>query len=286
LLTLLFRQIPKIIEGGYVYIAQPPLYKVKRGTREEYIQTEEDMDRLLLDLGSEGLKFIRLKDKKQFADSQFREILALLTELENFNKILDKKGVVVQNYLEFRHPKTKKLPIYVVKVEGKFHFAYSDKELAKLTGKDEEASFIELFEAEDIEKIIQRLEKMGIGASTYFVHEPKDLKSKKQKPIKPLYRLINQKERHDLFCLRDVLSFVESQGKKGMTIQRYKGLGEMNPHQLWETTMDPQRRTLLQIALEDAVEADKTFTTLMGDQVAPRREFIENYAHSVRNLDI
>jgi len=287
LLTLLFRQMPKLIEGKYVYIAQPPLYKVKRGTRQEYIQTEEEMNKLLLDLGSEGLRFIRLKDKKQFANTQFREILALLTELEEFNKVLEKKGVNFQEYIGFRHPKTKKLPIYRAKVEGEYHFVYSDSELAKLTKKDEEANFIELFEAEDITQIVQRLEKMGVKAETYFKQDAKQSKSKKQKEsLRPLFRLTNNKEKHDFFCLRDTLFFVKTQAKKGMTIQRYKGLGEMNPQQLWDTTMDPEKRTVLQITLEDVVEVEKTFTTLMGDQVAPRREFIENYAHSVKNLDI
>jgi DNA gyrase subunit B len=290
LLTLLFRQLPKLIEGGYVYIAQPPLYKIKRGHREEYIQTEEEMDKLLLDLGSEGLKFIRLKDKKQFNDTQFKEILSLLTELEKFNRVFDKKGVKFQEYLRFRHPKTKKLPIYKAKVEGKYHFVYTDSELAKLTKKDEEADFIELFEADDIDKIAQRLEKMGIKIVSYFRQVSIESKAKKKtksaEANKPLYRLVNASEKQDFFCLREVLFYVKTQARKGMAIQRYKGLGEMNPQQLWETTMDPQRRTILQITLEDAVEADKTFTTLMGDQVAPRREFIETYAHAVRNLDI
>ena len=287
LLTLLFRQMPKLIEGGHVYITQPPLYKIKRGAREEYIQTEEEMNRLVLDLGSEGLKFSRLKDKKQFTNTQVREILTLLTELEEFNRVFDKKGINFQKYLDLRHPKTKKLPLYRAKVEGKYHFVYSDNELAKLTNKNEEANFIELFEAEDITQIAQRLEKIGVKVETYFKQDTKQPKSKKQKENnKALFRLVNEKERHDFFCLRDVLSFVRTQAKKGMTIQRYKGLGEMNPQQLWETTMDPERRTVLQITLEDVVEAEKTFTTLMGDQVAPRREFIENYAHSVKNLDI
>jgi len=286
LLTLLYRQIPKLIEGGHIYIAQPPLYKIKRGAREEYIQTEEEMGRLLLDLGSEGLKLIRLKDKKQFSDSQFRDILGLLTELESFNKDLDKKGVNFRDFLGFSHPKTKKLPVYRAKVEGKYYFVYSDNELSKLTGKDEEADFIELFEAADIEKLIQRLDKIGLEASTYFYQEPKEPKKKRQEAAKLLYRLINNKEQQDLVCLRDVLFYVKTQANKGMNIQRYKGLGEMNPHQLWETTMDPAKRTILQITLEDTVEAEKTFTTLMGDQVQPRREFIENYAHAVRYLDI
>ncbi len=86
--------------------------------------------------------------------------------------------------------------------------------------------------------------------------------------------------------LKEVLAYIKEAASKGMHIQRYKGLGEMNPHQLWETTMDPERRTVLKVTLEDAVETDKMFTVLMGDQVEPRREFIENYAHQVKNLDI
>jgi len=96
----------------------------------------------------------------------------------------------------------------------------------------------------------------------------------------------NEKDEKDLYSLKEVLSYIREAASKGMHIQRYKGLGEMNPHQLWETTMDPEKRTILKVMLEDAVEADKMFTVLMGDQVEPRREFIENYAHQVKNLDV
>ena len=286
LLTLLFRQMPQLLEGKYVYIAQPPLYKIKRGPREEYVQTEDEMDTLLLDLGSEGLQFSRLKDKKQFAPSQIREILSLLAEVESFNRVFEKKGVNFREYMDLRHPKTKKLPIYRVKVEGGYQFVYTDSELEKLTRKDYEAEYIELFEEEDIEKVIQRLEKLTIKPSTFFKQDKKDAKKKKKEISKSLYRLTNGKEKYDFFCLRELLYFVKTQANKGMHIQRYKGLGEMNPHQLWETTMDPERRTVLQVVLEDVVEAEKTFTTLMGDEVAPRREFIESHAHTVKNLDI
>ncbi|MCX5706619.1 MAG: DNA topoisomerase (ATP-hydrolyzing) subunit B [Candidatus Omnitrophica bacterium] len=291
LLTLLYRQMPKLVEEGHVYIAQPPLYKIKRGQREEYIQTEHQMNELLLDLGREGHSFIRLKDKEKFTDNKFKDLLELLVELEKISKVLDKKGVDFAKYLTFRHPKTKKMPIYRVKVEGKEHFLYSDKELASLTDKEEketELDRLELFEAQDIERILVKIEKLGLDVTTYAGSQLEVTTTKKEKEIKlkPLYRITNEKDQKDLFSLKEVLAYIKESADKGMHIQRYKGLGEMNPQQLWDTTMDPEKRTILQVMLEDAVEADKMFTVLMGDQVEPRRQFIEDYAHQVKNLDI
>ena len=279
LLTLLYRHMPKLVEGGFVYIAQPPLYKIKRGNREEYIQTEQQMQELILDLGREDQSFSVLKDKQNFTDRQFKELLNMLVELEKFGKNLDKKGMKIANYLNFRHPKTQKMPIYRVKVEGKVHFLYSDQELAKLAeeeGKDTEQDVLELFEAPDIEAVVNKIEKLGLEISSYDTDRPK-----------VLYRITdNEKQHHDFSSLKEVLAYIKNSGSKGMHMQRYKGLGEMNPQQLWETTMDPGKRTMLKVILEDAVEADKMFTVLMGDAVEPRREFIEAYAHQVKNLDI
>jgi len=291
LLTLLYRHMPKLIEEGHVYIAQPPLYKIKRGNREEYIQTEQQMDDMLLDLGREGHKFARLKDKQTFTDNQFKDLLHLLVELEKLARNLEKKGVDFAKYFSFRHPKTKKMRIYRVKVEGKELFLYSDKELAILTnkeGKEAELDVLELFEAPEIEQIVVKIEKLGLGITTYCPEAPKDISVKEANKIKlkALYRITNEKESKDIFSLKEVLTYIKEAATKGMHIQRYKGLGEMNPQQLWETTMDPEKRTILQVTLEDVVEADKMFTVLMGDQVEPRRQFIEDYAHQVKNLDV
>jgi len=291
LLTLLYRQMPKLVVEGHVYIAQPPLFKIKRGQREEYIQTEQQMDEMLLEMGREGHKLACLKDKKAFTDNQFKDLLYLLVELEKIAKTLEKRGVEIANYLSFRHPKTKKMPIYRVKVEGKDHFLYSDKELAAFMdkeGKEPGEDALELYEAPDIEQIVNKIEKLGLGIETYVQQPAKDVSVKDAGKIKlkPLYRITNEKEQKDLFALREVLAYIKEAAGKGMHIQRYKGLGEMNPQQLWETTMDPEKRTTLKVTLEDAVEADKIFTVLMGDQVEPRREFIENYAHQVKNLDV
>jgi DNA gyrase subunit B len=293
LLTLVYRHMPKLVEEGHVYIAQPPLYKIKRGQREEYIQTEQQMDDLLLDLGREGHKLVSLKDKKTFSDNQFKDLLRLLVELEKIGGILEKKGVELSKYLAFRHPKTKKMPIYRVKVEDKDQFIYSDKELAGLAEKEEKGAeqldLLELFEAQEVEQIIAKIEKLDLDIENYSPAQPESAvkkgREKEAKP-KPLYRITNEKEQKELFSLKEALSYIKEVAVKGMHIQRYKGLGEMNPQQLWETTMDPEKRTTLQVTLEDAVEADKMFTVLMGDQVEPRREFIESYAHQVKNLDI
>lgn len=287
LLTLLYRHMNKLVAGGHVYIAQPPLFKIKRGQREEYIQTEYQMDELLLELGREGHKFVRIKDKENFTDLQFKELLRLLTELEKIGKSLDKRGVELAKYITFRNHKTKKMPIYRVKVEGKTHFVYSDKELAELVGKEGEQDVLELFEADEVEQLVTKIEKLGLNISTYSSEElPKEPSKAEAKKPKALYRITNEKDDKDLFALKEVLAYIKEVATKGMHIQRYKGLGEMNPQQLWDTTMDPEKRTVLKVTLEDSVEADKMFTVLMGDQVEPRRQFIEEFAHQVKNLDI
>jgi DNA gyrase/topoisomerase IV subunit B len=176
-------------------------------------------------------------------------------------------------------------------VDGKEHFLYSDKELAGLTDKDSkdgERDVLELFEAPEIEEVLVKIEKLGLDLATYsgepVVKEP--ARKETEKKPKPFYRVTNEKEAKDFFTLKNVLGYIKEAATKGMHIQRYKGLGEMNPQQLWETTMDPEKRTILKVTLEDAVATDKMFTVLMGDQVEPRRQFIEEYAHQVKNLDI
>lgn len=293
LLTLLYRQMLPLLEGGYIYIAQPPLYKISRGKREEYIETEDEMNKLILDLGTEGLKFTKLKNKHQYNSTQFKEIVKNLVDLERLADIMRKRGVDFAEYVEKYDNKSMKLPIYKVKVEEITHFVYDDKELAELTKKDEEANYIEIFESEDMLEIEKALKKVDLSIVDFLKMIQKasskdkgDQKGKKEPVLTPLYTIEDDKETFEFFCLKEVLDYVRTQAHKGMHIQRYKGLGEMNPQQLWDTTMDPARRTILKVTLEDAVEVDKTFTMLMGDEVAPRREFIEANAHEVRNLDV
>jgi len=306
LLTFLYRHMSALVEKEHVYIAQPPLYKIKRGKREEYIQAEEDFNNLLLELGSEGMTLTRLKDKRQFTDKQLKSILDALVELESLSNAIDRRGVGFAKYISFRHKKTKKLPLYMVKVEYVDQFLYNDDELADYIKTDENGSkkqkakgekqeeekeektksidYIEFYEAREIEKIIDRIEKLGVEVEDYTGEEGAGAGKKETK--KPKYSTKREKEQKYFYTLKEILGFVMGVGKEGMSIQRYKGLGEMNPEQLWETTMDPDRRTMLKVTLEDAVEADAMFTVLMGEAVEPRREFIEKHAHEVKVLDI
>lgn len=324
LLTFVYRQMLALLEKGYIYIAQPPLYKIKRGKREEYIQTEDTLNALLLELGSEGAALVRAKDKKEFTDKQLKSALDALVELASLTSAVDRHGVSFAKYLSFRHKKTKKLPLYMVKVEGEDQFLYNDDELAKYVqlggeeprkeaaskgkeakgkegakkssasrgeakdAKEKEApvaeeelqvktpQYTEFYEAREIEKIIEKIEKLGLDIEDYEADEG----------AKHKYFVKTENGKHSFCDLREILRFIMDTGKQGMSIQRYKGLGEMNPHQLWETTMDPEKRTLLRVTLEDAVAADSMFTILMGESVEPRREFIEKHAHEVKVLDI
>ncbi|MHC1591356.1 MAG: DNA topoisomerase (ATP-hydrolyzing) subunit B, partial [Candidatus Helarchaeales archaeon] len=261
LLTLFYRQMKQLIELGFVYIAQPPLYRVKRGKRDEYIETEEEMNDLILDLGIEGLKFIQIKGKQQFSAGQFKDILGSIKELEHLVMVLKKRGIDFSTYIHQYKAKTKKFPKYRVVEDNKLKFVYDDKELASVTKGDEEAQYIEIFEAEDLQAIEQGFQKAGFSINDFLPPEirkeyEKPTSGKKEVKIKPLFMIEDGKNVHEFFSLKEVLDFVIQQANKGIYIQRYKGLGEMNPDQLWETTMNPEKRTILQVTLEDVVEAD------------------------------
>ncbi|MBI4971135.1 MAG: DNA topoisomerase (ATP-hydrolyzing) subunit B [Candidatus Omnitrophica bacterium] len=294
LLTFFYRQMKKLIQEGHVFIAQPPLYKIKKGKREEYVDTEDKMNAMLLEMGSEGLELSVIGKKKKFTDKELTEVLGIASEVDAQQKSIQRKGVDFDKYIEACDLTKAKFPEYEVRLAGEDKFLFSDAELAaftkakeKETGKEIEMKtkatssekkdsleVIEIFESRELEKLNKKLEKYNLSLEEF--HEVE----------KPLFEIISGKKTAQLKTLREVLENVRHLGKDGINIQRYKGLGEMNPSQLWETTMDPERRTMMRVTLEDAVAADAMFSVLMGDQVEPRREFIERHAKAVRNLDI
>jgi len=301
LLTFFFRKMPHLIEGGHVFIAQPPLYKIKRKSREEYVENDAEMTRILLELGVEDLKLVDPDGKEIVIDKPFTDVLGLLTDIETHRDRIARKGIDFAEYLQHRDPKTGHLPPYRVTIvsagEAEHHFVLTETELRTLREeaekragqqleifaeggeakpKDSGIRWTEIFAATALSKSLAALEKKGFTAGQLVPAG------------KPIFRLANGDEKNrPVHSLLDVLDAVREHGKKGLNIQRYKGLGEMNPEQLWETTMNPERRKLLRVnVIEGGGRADEIFTILMGDEVEPRRQFIEDNALNVRNLDI
>lgn len=303
LLTFFYRQMTPLIHKGYIYIAQPPLFKVKKNKKEMYLHTEEQLDKFLFAEGMNGLEFCTLKNGKQSAvyeDKKFLQIVQNLNELDTLVKKLEKKHVTWKDLLSFREKG--QFPLYLKNgpdpdkprytgyiysekehKEFKNEFQKDKAEDMKATGElplevsDDELGKIvkDLWEIPRIEALIKKLEAADIDLATFG-----------EKLDKAKFRLKTEDDVFDVFTSRELIDKIREFGTKGASVQRYKGLGEMNPEQLWETTMDPEQRKFLQVRLEDAVEADKIFTTLMGDKVEPRRLFIETHAQDVRNLDI
>ena len=300
LLTFFYRQMTPLIHSGYIYIAQPPLYKVKKNKKEMYLHTDEQLDKFLFAEGMNGVEFFTLKNGKQspaYDEKKFAQIIQNLNELDGLVKKLERKMVGWKDYIGFREQN--KFPLYRVDgPEGEQpRYIFNEKEWKEFKNeflkKKEtemkaagqlplEVSDIELgtqvkdlWELPRMEVLVKRLEAADIDLSTFG-----------EKLDKPKFRLMSDNEPFEIFTSRELIEQVRDFGRKGASIQRYKGLGEMNPEQLWETTMDPSKRKFLQVRLEDAVEADKIFTTLMGDKVEPRRLFIEAHSQDVRNLDI
>jgi DNA gyrase subunit B len=306
LLTFFYRQMPQLLEKGYVYIAQPPLYKVKKSKKEMYLDSEEELDKFLFSSAIDGLSLSLLQDGKEIKeidDKTLRKIVTSISELDTLLKKIHKKGVFWKDYLKFKEEG--KLPLYRTVVEGNVRYIYSDKEwkefkdqllvkrrellasqgeLAEITENlqldDIMPEYKDLWELARIDKLAKQLEEEGLHLEHYG-----------ESHTKPVYRLQDAQKKmqgdiYDLHSTTELVETIREIGNKGTTIQRYKGLGEMNPDQLWETTMDVKNRKLLQVKLEDAIETDRIFTTLMGDQVEPRRAFIQMHALDVINLDI
>jgi DNA gyrase subunit B len=283
LLTFFFRQMPQVVERGHLYIAQPPLYKVKRGRKELYLRNEAAMQNYLLEEGTEDATLFLENGEKSYTGKQ---IIPILKQLVEYRTILDKvvhKGIneeVIRLCLRLG------IPANLEDLEG-LH-----PHLAGLAAAypGAESSIM------DDGRVILRLGNLRYALDQHVLDI---LTSYEYGLLRESHRRVREffgdgravvssegKELFDTTIGLDLLAFFMGTAKKGLSIQRYKGLGEMNPEQLWETTMEPTNRTLLQVKIEDAVEADNVFTVLMGDQVEPRREFIENNALNVSNLDI
>jgi DNA gyrase subunit B len=307
LLTFFYRKMPELVAQGYIYVAQPPLFLIKRKKREEYVQDTETLDKILIELGTEEVSLVRLSDKKAYNKAQLLDILVSLQELERLSRAVTRRGARFEDYLEAQNSKSGELPKYIAKIreqtEEKFEFLKDDKEVAKFrekmgieddeedddSGKDKEADskdgkgrpkahIYEIYEASSISKTLQGLAKKGLAMDHYSAQD------------KPLFELIegegDKPEKTPIFSIAEILTSVKNVGKRGVQITRFKGLGEMDAKELFTTTMDPERRQLLKVDLVDAAKADEIFTTLMGDEVEPRRIFIEENALNVRNLDI
>ncbi len=277
LLTFFYRKMLPIIQEGHIFIAQPPLYKVKKGKKEQYIQSIEEFDEYILGLGMGDAKLVRLKDKHVFSESKFKEIVETLIELEKLAKLLGRKGVIFNEYLKLRDKKTGKLPLYRIKDGSSEEYFHTDKQFTKVmeSKEENEVHVLEFAEAREIAELLKKLADCGVKGG--------DIVSEDEKP---LYKIEENGQEHGLNSAREISSKVREIGRRGIDVQRYKGLGEMNPGQLWETTMDPERRRVLQVTMEDAVEADRIFTILMGTKVEPRKEFIQTHALEAANLDI
>ncbi len=314
LLTFFYRQMPDLIKKGHIYIAQPPLYQVKRKKREEYVEDEAKLNRILIELGIEDVTLRSTADGKEYNEKQLTEILDLLGQLDKLAGSVKRHGGDFEDYISSRDAVTRELPRHLVRLrEGndeRILYFQTDEQLAGFAATNPDlglyahepvteeteaganaeakpkskeailrrARHVFLTESKSIATLIDKLDKKGLSLAHYVAHD------------KPLYELVEGKgegaRTTPIFSVPNILEGVKELGKRGLEVKRFKGLGEMNAKELFSTTMDPVKRKLLKVDLTDAIEAEQMFTTLMGDVVEPRRQFIEDNALNVRNLDV
>ena len=307
LLTFLFRQMKGLIENGFVYVARPPLYKIKRRKTEQYIQDDSEMSKILLSLGCEDIEFKRKSDEYVFPEEKIKVLIDHFLKIESLGKGIQRYGCTLTRLLAQLDGESESLPRYLARIrtgneeeirffkdiEAKAGFMLSqeiveENEVDSITREIEineqkvsqRISIHEIYESHEIEKILKQCHDIGINYTLFSNKE--DISD---------YHIITNSgsgEKEDsieIFSIGNFLETIRKQGRKGLQIQRYKGLGEMNPKQLFETTMDPEKRSLIKVEIEDAIAADNIFTMLMGEEVPPRRAFIEDNALNVSFLD-
>src|SRR5881398_1214849 len=314
LLTFFFRQMTELVRAGKIYIAQPPLYQIKRKKREEYVDDDVKLNKILISLGAEDVRLKNLADDKELTTAQLKDILESLEKLAKLSEAVRRHGGDFESFLGERAKKSGKLPNYLVKVregnEEAVHYFHDEKEVrnfhhqnldlnlfdtqieqellplgetqapAKTNGVRRRGKLVELHESAAIQKIIAELARKGLKVGHYAASD------------RPIFELIEGEGEkavsRPLFSIPEILQKILEIGRRGVQIKRFKGLGEMNAKELFETTMNPEKRKLLKVDLneDNAVDADKMFTILMGDVVEPRRQFIEDNALNVRNLDV
>ena len=284
ILTFFYRQMPEIIENGYLYIAQPPLYKIKKGREEHYLRDDKEMSETLIRMGSKKLKL-----NGTIRELVEDELFGTVMDIKKYRDLFDRMSsnlqlyrliqLMVQHEVELEHAGAEhileKLQPLVQQIPEFFIERDSETGKIKILLKDEELEFswnqLENLSLNDYVMLLQvhrnLIQILGDQGSWHLEEPDKDIS-------------------HTCKSWYEVQEYVTNYGKNGIYLQRYKGLGEMNPDQLWETTLDPETRTLKQVTIEDLVESDGMFTVLMGDHVEPRRNFIEENALRVKNLDI
>ena len=287
LLTFFYRQMPQLIEGGYLYIAQPPLFKVMRGKSEVYLKDQGSLEDYLVDQGTEGA-LLKLGTGSNVASLDLAQIISDARQLK---KILD---AFPTNYPRHILEQAAIAGAFVPGVVDSDLQGTADKVAARLDmiAKEYEKGWSGRITQDNgirLSRILRGVEEMrmldGFMLRSGEARKTGSFTSRLQEIYTSPAYLVRKEREQVIFGPLDLLSAIFKEGEKGLTLQRYKGLGEMNPDQLWETTLDPNARTFLQVKIEDASEADDLFTKLMGDVVEPRRIFIQQNALNVANLD-
>jgi DNA gyrase subunit B len=309
LLTFFFRHMQELIRAGRVYVAQPPLYQVLRKKKSEYVLNERAMRKTLTDLGLDGTQLIvrddEGKEKRRLGGEELRRAVDLLARLEELVKIIQRRGIDFAEFLA-RRDGSGRLPLFQIVLDGQEMFFQTGGErdqylreqniLADAEENDPSAGNgaseenwkrlqknQELHEVKDLDRLFTQLEQFGLAIDDYFLTQEESVSGEKL-PTK--YALLSEDKLHDVAGVAQILPAILGLGKTGIEIKRFKGLGEMNSEQLWETTLDPGRRVLLRVTLEEAGEAERLFSVLMGEDVERRRQFIEDHALEVKNLDV
>ncbi|NYT27778.1 MAG: DNA topoisomerase (ATP-hydrolyzing) subunit B [Candidatus Thiodubiliella endoseptemdiera] len=289
LLTFFYRYLPELIENGYLYIAQPPLYKIKKGKQEQYLKDDAELNEYLL---QEAIRGANVFSNKQAPAISGLALESAVKEFYQINNIIEKLSKKINPILLRAIAKTnplkdlkdkKKVNNWVTELQQilAYDLSPAHKHIVVFNEKTDEIEHTLSVYGVDTD-----VDKLGVG---FFDSTDYDAIRKFSEEIENMITdesFVEKKEKIiSVKSFSEVVTFLMDDAKKGQSFQRYKGLGEMNPEQLWETTMNQENRILLKVKIEDAMVADEVFTTLMGDEVEPRRNFIEENALSVDNLD-